>query len=246
MVAHKVQDDFIAAATKVGFPEVDDLQGIEGVFGSWRNLQCVSPDGKRQDTASQFLLPRLEDGKHPNLHVVLETRVLRITFDNDKRASGVVFRHVKEDGTDSTGDAGEVRARRQVVIAAGTLTSPGILERSGVGRADVLKKAGIPIVAENSAVGEGLQDHNNLILAYKSNLEPEDTLDGFTRGEFDVSKAIQRQDPILSWTAMDTICQVRPTPAQVKALGPDFEKAFEEHWGKEPNRSMGTIVPING
>ena len=67
--------DLIRAASKIGYPEIQDLQDLDSNngFGTW--MRNVSPDGKRQDTAHTYLHPLLQDGKHPNLQVLVETKV---------------------------------------------------------------------------------------------------------------------------------------------------------------------------
>lgn len=55
-------------------------------------MRYVSPDVERQDVASRYLHPRLQDGDHPNLHVLLETKVMRVLFDDDERAIGVAYK----------------------------------------------------------------------------------------------------------------------------------------------------------
>lgn len=84
-------NDFISAAAKVGYKDTDDLQCLEenNKFERW--LRYVSPEGKRQDTAHTYLHPLLQDGKHPNLHVLVKSKVLRVVFDDQKRAVGVEY-----------------------------------------------------------------------------------------------------------------------------------------------------------
>lgn len=91
-----IEDDFIAATTQLGYPEVQDLQDLQDLqtvnaVSSLRRF--VSPkDGKRQDAAHAYLHPCLQDGDHSNLHVLVESQVTRVIFDEGKRATGVEFR----------------------------------------------------------------------------------------------------------------------------------------------------------
>ncbi|KFA77832.1 hypothetical protein S40288_00522 [Stachybotrys chartarum IBT 40288] len=64
-----------------------------------------------------------------------------------------------------------------VVVSSGALSSPLILGRFGVGNADVIKEAGVPLVANNAGVGRGYQDHPMLTYAYRISLNPDETLD---------------------------------------------------------------------
>ncbi|KFA46464.1 hypothetical protein S40293_04251 [Stachybotrys chartarum IBT 40293] len=64
-----------------------------------------------------------------------------------------------------------------VVVSSGALSSPLILGRFGVGNADVIKEAGVPLIANNAGVGRGYQDHPMLTYAYRISLNPDETLD---------------------------------------------------------------------
>ena len=97
--------------------------------------------GRRVSAASAFLAPARS---RPNLTIVTGAHAERIVLDG-RRAVGVVLRH--------GGRSEQVRARREVLVAAGTIGSPLLLERSGIGRTDVLRAAGVPLVAESKAVG---------------------------------------------------------------------------------------------
>lgn len=89
----------------------------------YRNLKFTSPDGRRQDAAHQYLHPRLADGKHPNLHVLVEHQVIRVLFDG-KRAAGVEFQPNPAHREDVSAGVQSVRARKMVVISAGALGTP--------------------------------------------------------------------------------------------------------------------------
>lgn len=75
-----------------------------------------------------------------------------------------------------------VRATKLVVISAGTFGSPGVLERSGIGRRDVLEAAGVPVKVDLPGVGENYQDHPTIFAPYLATPDS-DTLDGIGRGD---------------------------------------------------------------
>ncbi|KZV83035.1 alcohol oxidase, partial [Exidia glandulosa HHB12029] len=91
-----------------------------------------------------------------NLHLLTGHRVNEVLFDKTKRATGVAIQ--TRDGGDET--ITTVKAKREIVLSAGFLHTPQILQRSGVGPADLLKAAGIPVVADLPGVGANLQDHS--------------------------------------------------------------------------------------
>lgn len=103
--------------------------------------------GWRWSAARGFLKPAL---KRKNLHLFTETLVDRVVLEG-KRATGVVVR----------GPGGErtLTARREIVLASGAVASPVILERSGIGNAERLRRLGIEVTADLPGVGENLQDH---------------------------------------------------------------------------------------
>lgn len=95
-----------------------------------------------------------------------------------------------------------IRAKKLVVVSAGALGTPQILERSGVGSSEILKKLNIPVVADVPGVGENYQDHHLLLYPYKSNLDENETLDGFLSGRKDFVKALEAKDPMLGWNGI--------------------------------------------
>ncbi|CAG8976839.1 hypothetical protein HYALB_00009104 [Hymenoscyphus albidus] len=131
--ANRSTDQFIEAAAKVGYPEIADLQGLDFNNGVQRAQRFISPEGKRQDAAHTYLHPRLQDGKHPNLNVLVETQVLRVIFDG-KKACGIEIRPNPAKQTNITGASKQtIKAKKMVIVSAGALGTPLILERSGVG-----------------------------------------------------------------------------------------------------------------
>lgn len=84
-----IDQEFIAAAEKAGWPEVSDAQNLDSINTVSKMQRFISLDGKRQDSATCYICPRLNSGKHTNLHVFVETQVVRIVIDRETyRASG--------------------------------------------------------------------------------------------------------------------------------------------------------------
>lgn len=84
-----------------------------------------------------------------------------------------------------------VKARKMVVVSAGANATPGILERSGVGNPDILKKAGVDVVEDLPGVGEEYQDHHLSLWSYRTNLTPRECINGFQDGRFNIDEAIK-------------------------------------------------------
>lgn len=137
--------DFIAAAIEAGYPFNRDFNGArqEGV-GLYQVFQHA---GRRFDAGAAFLG---DDCPRPNLTVLSDTRVERVTFDR-RRATGVAVAGRQGRRT--------LTARREVILAAGAIASPQLLMLSGVGPAAHLSALGVEVVADAPEVGANLQDH---------------------------------------------------------------------------------------
>ncbi|GKT52106.1 alcohol oxidase 1 [Colletotrichum spaethianum] len=104
-------------------------------------------------------LTMADSDDYPNLHVLVETQVLRILFEGkEKRAAGVEIRanpKFAQNGKDNSTKI--VKAKRLVVASAGSFGTPLLLERSGVGDPAVLEKAGVTVVESLAGVGNDFQ-----------------------------------------------------------------------------------------
>lgn len=149
-------DAFIDSAVEAGIPRNDDFNGAnqEGIG----YYQITTKNARRCSAAVAYLHPA---SKRPNLRVVTKAAAEKIIFEGTK-AVGVQY----EQG----GKSHIVRARREVIISAGSIASPQLLMLSGVGPAAHLGEFGIPVVADVPGVGENLQDHYGAIITYKSRL----------------------------------------------------------------------------
>ena len=98
--------------------------------------------------------------EHANLHVLLQTRALRLVLDGDNRAVGVLVRT-------GEGAISEISARREVVVCAGAIDSPRLLQLSGIGPAAVLEDAGVDVRVDLPGVGANLMDHAEGIVVWE-------------------------------------------------------------------------------
>lgn len=137
---------FIDAAFAAGHRVNDDFNGVEqeGV-GLYHVAQI---DGERCSNARAYLPPEVR--ARPNLTIVTNARATNVLFEG-KRAIGVRYLH-----GDQTIDA---MASREVILSAGAINSPQLLQLSGVGNRAELERLGIQMVHELPGVGENLQDH---------------------------------------------------------------------------------------
>ena len=241
----RAENAFVEAAAKLGYPEVQDLQNLDANNAIERYYRYVGPNGRRQDAAHRYLHPKLQSGvEYPNLHVLVEKQVVKVLFDDNKRAVGVEYqsnpKYLANPEFLATAYTAlrSVRARKMVVISAGANATPGILERSGIGDPQILQRAGIPVLEDLPGVGNDYQDHHLSLWAYRTNLTPRETINGFQDGRFNVDEAIKNTDELLGTNAMDAQGKFRPTEAEVEALGPEFKKAWDRDFKDVPDRPL--------
>lgn len=151
---HELNDAFIAGAQESGYRFNPDFNGEsqEGVGP----LQLTVRGMRRCSAAVGYLRPAM---KRPNLKVEIKALVHRVMFEG-KRAVGVEF--------SQHGEIRRVRARREVILAGGSINSPQLLQISGVGPATLLQSVGIAVVHDSPGVGENLQDHIGGRVMYKA------------------------------------------------------------------------------
>jgi len=144
---------FVQACTEAGYRRLNDYNdgSYEGAF----YLQYSTRRGLRDNTAAAYLKPARS---RPNLTVLTGARVARVLLQ-DRQATGVEVML----GAQRV----QVRARREVVLSAGPLASPQILELSGIGNETILREHGIPVVHHLPGVGENLRDHPNTRLTFE-------------------------------------------------------------------------------
>jgi choline dehydrogenase-like flavoprotein len=148
-----VLDAFMAAAEQAGIPRSDDFNTGDNEGSGYFDVNQRA--GFRWNTTKAFLRPAM---RRPNLQVLTKAQVARLIVA-DGRITGVAFAH--------QGQRRHVSARREVVLSAGAIGSPAILQMSGIGPGAVLQAAGVPIIADVPDVGENLQDHLQLRLVYR-------------------------------------------------------------------------------
>jgi len=153
-IRRPIADFFIKAAEQVGIPLNPDYNGAsqEGVG----YFQQTAYKGFRWSTARGFLRPAM---KRPNVTVITKAHTNRILFEGD-RAVGIEY--LKK------GKLHQVKANKEVILSAGAIGSPQILQLSGIGSKALLDKHQVPIVKELSGVGQNLQDHLQIRLVFKT------------------------------------------------------------------------------
>jgi choline dehydrogenase-like flavoprotein len=143
-----ILDVIQAAMASAGIPAIEDFNGGDNFGSSY--FQVNQRRGRRWSTARGFLRPVLQ---RPNLRLETGIQAERILFEG-RRAAGVAL---SRQGVRYTAEA-----RAEVILAAGAVGSPVLLELSGLGQPARLQALGIPVLSDLPGVGENLQDHLQL------------------------------------------------------------------------------------
>lgn len=149
-----LSDAYLNACTEAGIPRVKDYN--DGSFEGVSYLQQTSYRGRRWSAADGYILG--ERRRRPNLSILTGALTTKVLFDG-KRAVGVEYLR--------GGERHRVHADAEVLLSAGALQSPQVLELSGIGNAEHLKSLGIPVVQHLPGVGENLVDHLQVRLTYE-------------------------------------------------------------------------------
>lgn len=242
-----LRDDFISAVKQNGYLSVDDLQDLVSNNAVSTAHRYVSPEtGERQDTAHTYLHPRLKDENVKNLHVLVQSQVIRILVDEDKRASGVEIRANPGLQSNNMSSKRTIKARKLVILSAGALGTPQILERSGIGDRQVLKQAGVPVISDLPGVGHDYQDHHMILVTYNSTLTPDQSVDSVINGSLNVRELLSNYDKILSWNGVDASSKLRPSQEDVAGFKPELRKVWDNYFEHSPNRPLGSLVLVSG
>lgn len=153
-----ILEAFSAAANEAGIESTDDFNSGDNAGVGY--FEVTQKSGWRWNASKAFLRPARN---RKNLTIWTESQVERLVFETDadgqKRCAGAIVRR--------RGDAVTVRANGEVILSAGAIGSPQILQLSGIGPAKLLKEHGIDVVHEAPGVGENLQDHLQIRAVFK-------------------------------------------------------------------------------
>lgn len=149
----EILDAYRDAAEQAGIAKVDDFNRGDNEGSAYFQVnQCK---GWRWNTSKGFLRPALN---RPNLKVVTNAQARRVLFEG-KRAVGVEV--------DQKGGRVQYRTKGEVILSSGAVGSPQLLELSGIGNPEHLRDHGIDVLHDNPSVGENLQDHLQLRVAFR-------------------------------------------------------------------------------
>ena len=154
----EILDAWREAAEQCGIPKIKEFNRGDNFGNAY--FQMNQKHGVRWSNTKAFLRPVM---RRSNLTVLTHAHVSRIRFDTangNRRATGVEFR---------SGQGGNefAEANREVILSAGSIGSPQILQLSGIGPGSLLQESGLPVVHDLPGVGENLHDHLQVRIMYK-------------------------------------------------------------------------------
>ena len=221
----------IDACVACGIPRIDDYNGPEQDGVSM--YQVFQKDGRRWSAADAFLRPAMA---RENLEVITGATVLGLELQGN-RATGVRYRRRR--GGETT-----VRPEREVILSAGAIGSPQILQLSGIGDPDELRAVGVEPRHELPGVGRNLQDHPYITLLWEiAGAGP--TLYGAEKPKFLLEWLLRKSGPLTS-TAAEVCAFVRSRPG---LPAPDLQfhmgaLYFEKHGEEEFDGDAMTLGPV--
>jgi choline dehydrogenase len=157
-VRWEILDAWRDAAEECGIPKVDEFNRGDNFGNAYFHMN--QRGGVRWSASKAWLRPAMS---RPNLKVITKAHTRKVIVEAKegvKRATGIEM-IVEGEGE------GLAQARKAVILAAGSIGSPQLLQLSGIGPADVLGKFGIPVVHEANGVGANLQDHLQIRMVWK-------------------------------------------------------------------------------
>ncbi|PPQ69937.1 hypothetical protein CVT24_003687 [Panaeolus cyanescens] len=239
--------DFLRASDAMGIPFSDDIQDLTTSHASEIWAKYINRHtGRRSDAATAYVHSVMD--VQNNLYLRTNARVSRVIFEGNK-AVGVAYVPARNRAHQGQLRETIVRARKMVVLSSGTLGTPQILERSGVGSGEHLKKLGIPVVSDLPGVGEQYQDHYTTLSLFRVSNESH-TVDDFLRGDKEVQREIFQEWEVspekarLSSNSIDAGFKIRPTEAELKEMGPEFNALWDKYFKDKPDKPVmfGSIV----
>jgi alcohol oxidase len=249
---YPIKEDFLRAAESQDIPVTDDLQDLKTAHGAEHWLKWINRDtGRRSDAAHAYV--HSTRARHTNLHLKCNTKVDKVIIENG-RAVGVATIPTKPlNGGDPVRKI--FRARKQIIISGGTLSSPLILQRSGIGEPEKLRQAGVQPLVNLPGVGRNFQDHYLTFSVFRAKPDVE-TFDDFVRGDPKVQKRVfdewtTKGTGPLATNGIDAGVKIRPTDKELNEMKkwptPQFgETGYNTYFKNKPDKPVMHYSVISG
>lgn len=225
---YPIAQDFLRATESQGIPYTDDLQDLVTGHGAEYWLKWINRDtGRRSDAAHAYIHSTMRT--HGNLYLMCNTKVDKVII-KDGRAVAVQCLPMKPLHPQQQ-QSKIIRARKQIVISCGTLSTPLILQRSGVGDPEKLRAVGVAPIVDLPGVGLNFQDHYLTFSTYRAKPDTE-SFDDFARGDPKIQKKVFEQwntngTGPLATNGIEAGVKIRPTKEELKE---DYMKGFVSGW----------------
>ncbi|KAK5075555.1 Alternative oxidase, mitochondrial precursor [Lithohypha guttulata] len=250
---YPIMQDFLRAAESQGFPVTDDLQDLKTAHGAEHWLKWINRDtGRRSDAASAYI--HSTRAKHQNLHLQCNTKVDRVVIENG-RAVGVLTVPTRPVAGYGEPKRRLFKARKLIIVSCGTLSSPLVLQRSGIGDKKKLEEVGVKCVVDLPGVGLNFQDHYLTFSTYRAKPETE-SFDDFVRGDPEVQKRVFDEWNIkgtgpLATNGIEAGVKARPTEEELEEMKswptPDFSPSgWESYFKHKPDKPVMHYSVIAG
>lgn len=248
---YPIKEDFLRATESQGIPTTDDLQDLTTGHGAEHWLKWINRDtGRRSDSAHGYI--HSTRAVHQNLHLMVNNKVDKVILEGD-RAVGVQVVPTKPLSPGQL-TSRVIRARKQIIVSGGTLSSPLILQRSGIGDPEKLRKAGVKPLVDLPGVGLNFQDHYLTFSTYRAKPHVE-SFDDFVRGDPKVQEAVYNQWNIngtgpLATNGIDAGVKIRPTEDELAAMDkwpcPEFRSGWDSYFKDKPDKPVMHYSVIAG
>nr|BCL40476.1 alcohol oxidase [Ogataea minuta] len=239
--------DFLRACDSQGIPFNDDLEDLKASHGAEYWLKWINRDlGRRSDSAHAYIHPTMRNKS--NLFLITSTKAEKVIIENGV-AVGVKTVPMKPVETKNP-PTRTFKARKQIVVSCGTISSPLVLQRSGIGAAHKLRQAGIKPIVDLPGVGENFQDHYCFFTPYYS--KPEiPTFDDFVRGDPVAQKSAFDQwyankDGPLTTNGIEAGVKIRPTDEELATADDDFIQGYHDYFDNKPDKPLMHYSVISG
>lgn len=247
---YPIMHDFLRATESQGIPTTDDLQDLVTGHGAEHWLKWINRDtGRRSDSAHAYI--HSTRAHYSNLHLVCNTKADKVVIEGDQ-ATGVLTVPTKPLSPDQKPKL--YKARRQIIVSGGTLSSPLILQRSGIGDPEKLRKAGVRPIVNLPGVGLNFQDHYLTFAPYRAKPDTE-SFDDFVRGDPIVQQKVIDQWNLngtgpMATNGIDAGVKVRPTEQELKWMDswpfPEFRSGWESYFKDKPDKPVMHYSVISG
>ena len=248
---YPIMQDFLRAVESQDIPVTDDLQDLVTGHGAEHWLKWINKDsGRRSDSAHAYIHSTRQH--YENLHLVVNTKVEKVLLEGDK-CVGVRTCPTKP-LSPTERKTRDFKSKKFTIVSGGTLSSPLILQRSGIGDPEKLRKAGVKPLVDLPGVGLNFQDHYLTFSTFRAKPHVE-SFDDFARGDKETQDKVFNQWNIngmgpLATNGIEAGVKVRPNEQELKEFQtwpfPEFLSGWDSYFKEKPDKPVMHYSVIAG